>query len=80
MTVPADWPLEDARLDLDLGGEGLVRLAYAGGDGEAFGLDPNHQRFPLKGRRLLDARGVRRAPAVRRSQSRRAAETRRSSP
>ena len=50
--VPADWPLEDARLDLDLGGEGLVRIAYADGDADAFGLDPNHQRFPLRDRRF----------------------------
>ena len=50
--VPADWPLEHARLDIDLGGEGLVRIAYASGDSAAFGLDPNHQRFPLKERRF----------------------------
>jgi alpha-mannosidase len=49
--VPAEWPLEHARLDIDLGGEGLVRIAYASGD-SAFGLDPNHQRFPLKERRF----------------------------
>jgi alpha-mannosidase len=48
VAVPADWRLDDARLELDLGGEGLVRLSYASGAGEAFGLDPNHQRFRLK--------------------------------
>jgi alpha-mannosidase len=50
--VPADWPIEASRLDIDLGGEGLVRIAYASGDDEAFGLDPNHQRFPLKERQF----------------------------
>ena len=49
-TVPADWPLEQTRLDLDLGGEGLVRIAYPGGAASGFGLDPNHQRFPLQAR------------------------------
>jgi alpha-mannosidase len=48
--VPADWPLDAARLELDLGGEGLVRIAYPGGEGEAFGLDPNHRRFALRHR------------------------------
>ena len=61
--VPADWPLEEARLDVDLGGEGLLRIAYADGGGEAFGLDPNHQRFPLKARRFaVSAECVARLP------------------
>ena len=61
--VPADWPLEEARLDLDLGGEGLLRIAYADGGAEAFGLDPNHQRFPLTGRRFaVSAECVARLP------------------
>ena len=50
VTVPADWPLEDVRLDLDLGGEGLARLAYDDGKTAAFALDPNHRRFHLEGR------------------------------
>ncbi|WP_159592586.1 alpha-mannosidase [Chelativorans xinjiangense] len=50
--VPADWPLEESRLDLNLGGEGLVRIAYADGESEGFGLDPNHQNFPLRERRF----------------------------
>ncbi len=49
-TVPADWSLQDARLDLDLGGEGLARLSYDGGGRAAFALDPNHRRFHLDGR------------------------------
>jgi len=52
VSVPAEWPLDRARLDLDLGGEGLVRIAYTGGGGEGFGFDPNHQRFPLNERRF----------------------------
>ncbi len=50
--VPEDWPLEETRLDVHLGGEGLLRIAYPDGGGEAFGLDPNHERFPVKGRRF----------------------------
>jgi alpha-mannosidase len=50
--VPGDWPLEASRLDLDLGGEGLVRLTYADGGEEGFGLDVYHRRFPLRGRRF----------------------------
>ena len=46
--MPAAWPLDDARLELDLGGEGLVRLCYASGASDAFGLDPNHRSFRLK--------------------------------
>jgi len=61
--VPADWPLDETRLDLDLGGEGLLRLAYADGSEEGFGLDPNHRRFPLTGRRFtLSAECVARLP------------------
>ncbi len=50
--VPEGWPLEQTRLDVDLGGEGLLRIVYDGGEAEAFGLDPNHQRFPLRRRRF----------------------------
>ncbi|MFO1143553.1 MAG: alpha-mannosidase [Amaricoccus sp.] len=50
--VPADWPLDETRLDVNLGGEGLLRIAYPDGTGEAFGLDPNHERFPVKARRF----------------------------
>ncbi len=46
--APAHWPLEDIRLELELGGEGLVTLD----PGESFGLDPFHQQFPVKARRL----------------------------
>ena len=63
VSVPADWPLERTRLDLDLGGEGLVRLDYGDGKHEAFGLDPNHQRFPPQARRFtVEAEMVARHP------------------
>src|SRR5579862_6654929 len=42
--APAHWPLEDIRLELNLGGEGLITL----GPGGSFGLDPFHQQFPVK--------------------------------
>ncbi len=51
-SVPADWPLEETRLQLDLGGESLITLAFGEGQQESFGLDPYHQEFPLKGRNL----------------------------
>ena len=50
--VPGDWPLEETRLSLDLGGESLLTLRYEGGARIAFGLDVNHQEFPLAGRRM----------------------------
>lgn len=48
--VPADWPLEETRLQLDLGGESLITLTFAEGKSESFGLDPYHQEFPLNSR------------------------------
>ena len=50
--VPDDWPLDETRLSLDLGGESLLTLDYQGGARVQFGLDVNHQEFPLAGRRL----------------------------
>jgi alpha-mannosidase len=38
--VEVPWP--DARLELDLGAEGLLTLAYADGVTERFGLDAEH--------------------------------------
>jgi alpha-mannosidase len=51
-SVPDDWPLEETRLSLDLGGESLLTLRYEDGERVALGLDVNHQEFPLAGRRL----------------------------
>lgn len=63
VSVPEGWPLEHTRLHLDLGGEGLVRVAYADRGGEAFGLDPEHRRFALSaGRFALHVRAVARLP------------------
>ena len=53
----SNWPLERTRLDLDLGGEGLCASTTPIGSEEAFGLDPNHQRFPLRSRRFTIERG-----------------------
>ena len=61
--LPADWPLEETRLKLDLGGESFVTLAYDDGGAESFGLDPNHRELPLKGRRFaISSESVARAP------------------
>jgi alpha-mannosidase len=53
--VPEDWPLDEVRLELDLGGEGLVRVSYANADADGFGLDPYHTRFPLRERQFTVA-------------------------
>jgi alpha-mannosidase len=50
--VPEAWPLGEARLSLDLGGESLVALSYDSGEAAFFGLDPRHQEFPLEARRF----------------------------
>lgn len=47
LRVPEDWAIDATRLDLDVGGEGLVRILYAGGEVEPLGLDPFHTRFRL---------------------------------
>src|SRR6185312_14422231 len=49
--VPAHWPLEEARLSLNVGGESLLTLT-ADGKAIRYGLDPNHEEFPLHGRDL----------------------------
>ncbi len=46
--LPDDWVMDDTRLMLDLGGEGLVQLEFPDGSGEAFGLDPYHHDFPVR--------------------------------
>ncbi|MGO7161240.1 alpha-mannosidase [Rhizobium johnstonii] len=50
--APEAWPVDDIRLQLDLGGESLITLSYPDGETETFGLDPYHQEFPVKGRRF----------------------------
>jgi alpha-mannosidase len=46
--APKDWPLDEVRLQLNLGGESLITLSYLDGHSENFGLDPYHQEFPVK--------------------------------
>ena len=48
--VPHGWPLEQVRLQLDLGGESLLTLHYPDGRTDTFGLDPYHQEFPIRNR------------------------------
>ncbi len=50
--VPADWPIDDTRLILDLGGESLITLTYPDGGTVSFGLDPYHREFPLAAREV----------------------------
>ncbi|MGH2820641.1 MAG: glycoside hydrolase family 38 C-terminal domain-containing protein [Actinomycetota bacterium] len=60
--VPGEWPLDEVRLVLDLGGEALARVLY-GDDEEGFGCDPWHRRFPLRQRRFaVRAEAVARLP------------------
>ena len=47
--IPAHWPLADTRLQLNLGGEGLVTVDYPDGATVSFGNDPNHREFPVRG-------------------------------
>lgn len=51
-TAPSDWPLEQIRLQLDLGGESLVTIRYPDGKTETFGLDPYHQEFAIREKQL----------------------------
>src|SRR5947209_1887882 len=49
--IPDGWALEHTRLDLNLGGEGLLRICHpeqSGSGGESWGLDAFHRRFPLR--------------------------------
>ncbi|MFN2490994.1 MAG: alpha-mannosidase [Actinomycetota bacterium] len=48
--LPPEWVLANARLELDLGGEGLLRIRYDDGAQQTWGLDPEHGRWPLDGR------------------------------
>ncbi|MGH7022735.1 MAG: alpha-mannosidase [Caulobacteraceae bacterium] len=41
------WPLDEARLALDVGGESLLTIGYDGAPRVTLGLDPNHNEFPL---------------------------------
>src|ERR1700748_3477154 len=41
--VPENWPLEETRLSINVGGESLISLSYPDGDTIRFGLDPYHE-------------------------------------
>jgi alpha-mannosidase len=45
--APADWPLAETRLSLDVGGESLLAVGYDSGRQLTLGLDVNHTEFPL---------------------------------
>ncbi len=61
--VPADWPLAETRLILDLGGESLVTLTFPEGEPVSHGLDPYHQEFRLRdGHVTIHAESVARLP------------------
>ena len=68
--VPDAWPLEEALLELEIGGEALLTVRFEPGgdrdddrDAERFGVDPYHMRFPLRSRRFaLEAEAVARLP------------------
>ncbi len=61
--VPAGWPLAEARLALDVGGESLLTIVYDGGPWLQLGLDVNHNEFPLDARRgRLEVETVARSP------------------
>jgi alpha-mannosidase len=63
IVIPASWPLEETILELDLGGESLLRVDYPDGANECFGVDPSHTRLPLRDRRFsLAAEAVARLP------------------
>jgi alpha-mannosidase len=63
VTVPRDWALNDVRLDLDLGGEGLVGIHYDDEITSRFGLDPYHHRLPVQRRSFtVEAAVVARQP------------------
>jgi alpha-mannosidase len=61
--VPADWPLEETILRMDVGGESLLSLNYADGSVKHFGLDPYHREFPVTGRAFaIETQSVPRLP------------------
>ena len=61
--VPGDWPLEHARLRLDVGGESLLHLGFGNGERRSYGLDPYHREFPLHDRAVtIETESVPRLP------------------
>lgn len=63
VVVPSDWELAETRLDLDVGGEGLLVIRYSNGAESRFGLDPYHHLFPLLSRTFdIEVMAVARLP------------------
>jgi alpha-mannosidase len=61
--VPPDWPLIEARVALDMGGEALLTIIAAGAPPRRLGLDVNHHEFVLDQRRgRLEIDAVARSP------------------
>ncbi len=61
--APADWPLGETRLALDVGGESLLAIVYDDGVRAPFGLDLNHTEFPLDARAArIEIEAVARGP------------------
>lgn len=52
ITLPGHWPLDDARLVLDLGGESLITIADETGNETRLGLDPYHREFLVPSRSI----------------------------
>ncbi|WP_160003360.1 glycoside hydrolase family 38 C-terminal domain-containing protein [Rhizobium sp. 18055] len=50
--LPEHWPIEEARLTLDLGGESLITLTDDAGKETRLGLDPYHREFRVTSRRI----------------------------
>ena len=69
--VPADWPLEETRLDVHLGGEGLLRIAYPDGTRRGLRARPQPRALPGEGPPLRRRGRVRRPPPLRRPEPRR---------
>jgi alpha-mannosidase len=60
--VELPWPVEEARLRLDLGGEALVTLVYPN-DEVSSGSDPEHRELPIRAPRFtVAAEAVARLP------------------
>jgi alpha-mannosidase len=53
--APEQWPLDETRLALDVGGESLISLDYGDGRVKRMGLDLYHQEFRLEARRFAIA-------------------------
>lgn len=61
--LPEHWPIKEARLTLDLGGESLITLTNEAGEEARLGLDPYHREFRLTSRLVrISSESVARLP------------------